>query len=45
MACLRRPAVESQSHLLDDAVAPASPESQRADALVPDRQGIGMARR
>jgi hypothetical protein len=38
-------AVESQSHLLEDALASALPESQRADALVPDRQGIGMARR
>ena len=40
----RRPALESQSHLLEDAVASIS-ESQRAGALVPDRQGIGMARR
>ena len=41
---LRRLAVKSQSHLLEDAVASAIPESQRADALVPDRQAIGMAR-
>jgi uncharacterized membrane protein len=41
----RRPALESQSHLLEDAVASAIPESQHAGALVPDRQGIGIARR
>jgi hypothetical protein len=40
----RRPALERQSDLLYDAVATAIPESQRAHALVPDRQGIGMAR-
>jgi uncharacterized membrane protein len=41
----RRPALEIQSHLLEDAVASSVPEAQRADALVPDHQGIGMARR
>jgi uncharacterized membrane protein len=41
----RRPALERQRDLLEDAVAAAIPESQRADALVPDRQGIGVARR
>ena len=41
----RRSALETQSNLLASAVASAIPESQRADALVPDRQGIGMARR
>ena len=41
----RRPALATQSDLLATAVASAIPESQRADALVPDRQGIGMARR
>ncbi len=41
----RRPPLVEQSALLDDAVASAIPQSQRADALVPDRQGIGMSRR
>ena len=41
----RRPALRTQLALLDDAVATAFPESQRQAALVPDRQGIGMARR
>ncbi|MGO9504976.1 MAG: DUF2254 domain-containing protein [Streptosporangiaceae bacterium] len=41
----RRPALVQQRHLLDDAVSSAIPESQRADALVPDRQGIGMSHR
>jgi len=41
----RRPALRRQSDLLDDAVASAISEGQRADALVPDRQGIGMSRR
>jgi uncharacterized membrane protein len=41
----RRPALRSQLALLEDAVVSAFPESQRPDALVPDRQGIGMARR
>jgi hypothetical protein len=29
--------------LLENAVASAIAESQRADTLVPDRQGLGMA--
>jgi uncharacterized membrane protein len=41
----RRPALARQRSLLEDAIASAIPESQRADALVADRQGIGMARR
>jgi uncharacterized membrane protein len=41
----RRPAHLRQRSLLDDAVAAAIPPSQRADALVADRQGIGMSRR
>jgi hypothetical protein len=40
----RHPALERQSDLLDNAVASAISEGQRADALVADRQGIGMAR-
>jgi len=40
----RQPLVE-QRQLLDDAVSIAIPQSQRAAALVPDRQGIGMSRR
>ena len=40
----RRAALQRQSDLLADAVASAIPEGQRADALVADRQGIGMAR-
>jgi len=40
----RRPLVE-QCTLLDHAVAASIPENQRAAALVPDRQGIGMSRR
>lgn len=40
----RRPALEAQSALLADAVEHAYSQSQRADALVPDRQGIGMSR-
>lgn len=39
-----RPALEAQSALLADAVEHAYSQSQRADALVPDRQGIGMSR-
>jgi len=35
----RRPLV-AQGTLLDDAVASAIPHGQRADALVPDRQGV-----
>jgi uncharacterized membrane protein len=41
----RRPALVEQSTLLTDAVASAIPENQRAAALVPDRQGIGMSHR
>jgi uncharacterized membrane protein len=41
----RRPALQRQRDLLEDAVASAIPENQRADAVVPDRQGIGMARK
>lgn len=41
----RRPPLVEQRSLLDDAVAAAIPERQRAAALVPDRQGIGMSRR
>jgi uncharacterized membrane protein len=41
----RRPALLQQRSLLDDAVAAAIPAGQRADALVADRQGIGMSRR
>jgi uncharacterized membrane protein len=39
----RHPALERQRDLLSSAVESAIPESQRADALIPDRQGIGMA--
>jgi uncharacterized membrane protein len=41
----RQPALLKQRSLLDDAVAAAIPPSQRADALVADRQGIGMSHR
>jgi uncharacterized membrane protein len=41
----RRPPLAGQGTLLDDAVASAIPQNQRAAALVPDRQGIGMSRR
>jgi uncharacterized membrane protein len=41
----RGPALHRQLSLLDDAVGDAFADSQRADALVPDRQGIGMSRR
>jgi uncharacterized membrane protein len=41
----RQPALVRQQGLLDDAVAAAIPASQRDDALVADRQGIGMSRR
>jgi uncharacterized membrane protein len=41
----RQPALVRQLGLLDDATAAAIPPSQRADALVADRQGIGMSRR
>jgi uncharacterized membrane protein len=40
----RRPPLAAQRALLDDAIASAIPENQRAAALVPDRQGIGMSR-
>jgi len=40
----RRPALQRQRDLLLDAVTTAIPQGQRADAVVPDRQGIGMAR-
>ena len=39
----RRPALEAQSALLSDAVEHAFRQTQRADALVPDRQGLGMS--
>jgi Predicted membrane protein (DUF2254) len=41
----RRPPLVGQGTLLDDAVASAIPRGQRAAALVPDRQGIGMSHR
>ena len=41
----RRPALVAQGTLLDDAVASAIPQNQRAAALVADRQGIGMSHR
>jgi uncharacterized membrane protein len=41
----RRPALVAQRVLLDDAVARRFPEDQRHDALVADRQGLGMSRR
>jgi uncharacterized membrane protein len=41
----RRPALLVQRTLLDDAVVRRFPEDQRADALVADRQGLGMSRR
>jgi uncharacterized membrane protein len=41
----RRPPLLEQATLLDDAVSAAISQSQRADALVPDRQGLGMSRR
>jgi uncharacterized membrane protein len=41
----RHPPLAEQGTLLDDAVASAIPQNQRAAALVPDRQGIGMSRR
>jgi hypothetical protein len=40
----RRPALVEPGALGDDTVSSAIPQSQRADALVPDRQGIGMSR-
>ena len=41
----RRPALLAQRALLDDAVVRRFHEDQRADALVADRQGLGMSRR
>ena len=41
----RRPALETQSALLSDGVEHSFRQTQRADALVPDRQGIGMSHR
>ena len=41
----RHPALVAQRVLLDDAVAQRFPEDQRHDALVADRQGLGMSRR
>jgi uncharacterized membrane protein len=41
----RRPALHEQKVLLEDAVDSAFPESQRREALVADRQGIGMSGR
>jgi len=41
----RRPPLVEQGTLLDDAVASAIPQNQRAAALAPDHQGIGMSRR
>lgn len=40
-----RPALVAQSDLLADAVEHSYSQIQRAEALVPDRQGIGMSRR
>jgi uncharacterized membrane protein len=41
----RHPALLAQRALLDDAIARKFPQRQRHDALVADRQGLGMARR
>jgi hypothetical protein len=41
----RRPALLAQRALLDDAVVRRFHEDRRADALVADRQGLGMSRR
>lgn len=41
----RRPALQAQSALLADAVEHAYRQTQRPDALVPDRQGLGMSHR
>ena len=41
----RRAVLQRQSDLLNDAVTSAITSGQRADALVADRQGIGMAQR
>ena len=40
----RRGCLREQLALLDDAVSAGITERQRADALVPDRQGLGMGR-
>ena len=39
----RRPALEAQSALLADTVEHSYSQTQRAAALVPDRQGLGMS--
>ena len=41
----RRTALETQRTLLSDAVEHSYRQTQRADALIPDRQGLGMSRR
>ena len=41
----RRPPQVEQQRLLDDAISGQIPQGQRADALVSDRQGIGMSHR
>ena len=41
----RRPALETQSALLSDAIEHSFRQTQRADALMPDRQGIGMSQK
>ena len=41
----RQPALETQSGLLADSVEHSYSQTQRADALVPDPQGLGMSRR
>ena len=41
----RRLALKAQSALLADAVEHSYSQTQRADALVPDRQGLGMSHR
>lgn len=38
-------ALQRQLGLLDDAIATQIPEAQRADALIADRQGLGLGRR
>lgn len=40
----RRPALDRQLALLDDEVDRCFPDGQRDDALVPDRQGLGLGR-
>ena len=39
----RRPALTTQLELLDEAMERAIPLAQRSDALVADRQGLGLA--